>query len=66
MIYVRMRQHDCIEIGNRHRKRFVLFCGLAAFSLEHSAVERDGVSVDVQQMTRPGYFTGRPDKRDFQ
>jgi hypothetical protein len=66
VIDVRVRQHDCIDLADFCRQGFVLDGGLAASSLKHSAVERHRMPIDVQQVTRPRYFTGRAYERDFQ
>jgi hypothetical protein len=54
MIDVRVREDDSIEILDWQRERSVFLGGFLASSLKHSAVERDGVTVDVQKMAGPG------------
>jgi hypothetical protein len=66
VIDVCVREHDSIEILDWNGKGSVFLGSLTAFSLKHPAVERNRVPVDVQQMTRPGDFAGRADKRNLQ
>src|SRR5687767_6965586 len=66
MIYVCMGQNDSIQFTDRHRKRSVLYRRLAPLSLEHPAVERHCTAIDVQQVARARYLTGRTGKRHLQ
>ena len=62
MIDVCMRKNDCIKVSDRERESAVLLRGVLALPLKHAAVERDGMSVDVQKMTGAGDFTRGTDK----
>src|SRR4051794_10164443 len=66
MVDVSVRQNHCVELVDWDGKRFVFFCRLGAPALEHSAVERDGMTVHMQQVARARHFAGRAYKRNFQ
>jgi hypothetical protein len=57
-----MRENDRVEVSDRERESAVLLRGILALPLKHAAVERDGVSVDVQKMTGAGDFTRGTDE----
>ena len=66
MIDVRVREDNRIQILNRYWEAAVLLGGFVALALEHAAVERDRVTIDVQKMARPGYLSGRTNERYLQ
>jgi hypothetical protein len=57
-----MREDYCVQILDRDWKSAVLLGGFLAFSLKHPTVERDGVSVDVQEMAGAGDLTRSSDE----
>ena len=59
-------ENDCVEILDRQRKLSVLVRRILSLSLKHSTVERDRVSVYVQQVTGAGDFPCSADKRYLQ
>jgi hypothetical protein len=66
VVDVRVRENHGVQLGDRYRKGAVLIGGLLPLALKHSAIEGNGVSVDVQQVTRPGDFPGGADEGDLQ
>jgi hypothetical protein len=62
MIDVCMRENDGVEISDQERQSAVLLRGVLSLPLKHAAVERDGMSVDVQKMTGAGDFTRGTDE----
>src|SRR2546423_6364616 len=61
-----VRKNDCVKILDRHRKPSVLISRILSLSLKHPTVERDCVSVYMQQVTGTGDFSCRADKRYLQ
>lgn len=66
MIDVRMREHDSIQLLDRHRQLAVLIGSFVSPALEHPAVERYGVAIDVKEMTGASDLAGGSDKRYLQ
>jgi hypothetical protein len=66
MVDVGVGENNRVEILDRQRKASILVRRILPLSLKHSAVERDSVSVYVQQMAGTGDFSGRADKRYLQ
>jgi hypothetical protein len=59
-------ENDRVEILDRQRKVSVLVRRILSLSLKHPTVERDRVSVYMQQMAGTGDFPRRADKRYLQ
>ena len=66
MVDVCMREHDSIEVCDRYWKTAVFLGRLVTPSLKHPTVERDRMTIDVQEMTRPRDFAGRANEGYFQ
>ena len=66
MIYVCVGENNCVEIFDRQRKVPVLVSRVLALSLKHPAIERDRISVYVQQVAGTGDFPCCPDERYLQ
>jgi hypothetical protein len=62
MVDMRVREDYCIQILDRDWKSTVLLSGFLTLSLKHPAIERNGVSVDVQEMAGTGDLTSSTDK----
>jgi hypothetical protein len=66
VVYVRVGENDRVEILDRQRKVSVLIRRVLSLPLKHPTVERDRVSVYMQQMTGASDFSCRADKRYLQ
>src|SRR4030088_1333907 len=66
VIDMRVRENDRVEVLDRYRKLSVLVRRILSLSLKHSAVERNRVSVYMQQVTGTGHFSCCADKRYLQ
>ena len=66
MIDVRVGENDRVEIFDREREGSILLRGFLALTLKHSAVESDGVAVDMQKVTGSGDFACRTYEGDLQ
>jgi hypothetical protein len=66
MVYVGVRQNNGIQIGDCNRKLSVFLVRFASPPLKHAAIQRHGMPVDVQQVTRARYFASCACKSYFQ
>src|SRR6266550_7867218 len=66
MIYMGMRQHNCVYLIDRNWKSSVLPIGITSLPLEHPTVEQDGFSIYAQDMARARYFTSCTIELDVQ
>src|SRR6476469_787200 len=66
MVNVGMRQHHRVQILDREGKSAVFFCAVLSFALKHPAVERDGVTIYMEEVTGPCHLTCGADECYFQ
>jgi hypothetical protein len=65
VVDVRMGENDSVELVHRDGKLGILARRFPAATVEHAAVERDGMSADAQQMARTGDLLGGTDELDL-
>ena len=66
MIDVRVGKNYRIDPGYLNRKSSVFFFRFTALALKHPAVERNSVSIHVQQVARARDLPGRANERNLQ
>jgi hypothetical protein len=66
MVYMGMGEDYGVNFGDGDRESSVFCLGFTAFSLKHSAIERDCMAVHVQKVARARDLAGRACKRNLQ